>query len=145
MKISLIAFTSLALLASACTIETSDPGSTSHGTGGGEGTSDPEAAQGCVRDRDIEANETWSPAVCPDGYVIKSDIGVRGTGVELKLEPGTVVKHEQGAGLSVYGGASLIAKGTVEKPIAFKGWQSAPGIQENRTTIIQFKRTLNIR
>jgi hypothetical protein len=125
MKISLTAIPVLTLLLSACTIETNDSGSSSGGSSSG-GTVTPEE-QGCVRDRDIETTQTWSPTACPDGYTVKTAINVRGTGVELKLEPGTVVKHEQGAGITVLGGASLIAKGTAEKPIAFQGYQSAAG------------------
>lgn len=127
MKISLIAIPAvLALLLSACTVEVpegSSPSSSSSSGGGGA----PEDGETCVRTRDIEATETWSPTLCPSGYTIKNDIGIRGTGVELKLEPGTVVKHEQNGGLTVHGGASLIAKGTAEKPIAFQGWQAVPG------------------
>jgi hypothetical protein len=127
MKISLIATPAvLALLLSACTVEVPE-GSSSPTPSPSGGSTVQEDGEQCVRTRDIESSETWSPALCPTGYTIKNDIGIRGTGTELKLEPGTVVKHEQAAGLTVHGGASLIAKGTAEKPISFEGWQAVPG------------------
>lgn len=126
MKISLIALPTVALLLSACTVEVPE-GSSSPSPSSSSGAAAQEDGEQCVRTRDIEASEKWSPAACPTGYTIKSHIGLRGTGVELELEPGTVVKHEQDAGLTVHGGASLIAKGTAEKPIAFEGWQASPG------------------
>jgi hypothetical protein len=126
MKISLIALPTVALLLSACTVEVPE-GSSSPSPSSSSGGTVQEDGEACVRTRDIESSETWSPTACPAGYTIKNDIGIRGTGIELTLEPGTVVKHEQNAGLTVHGGASLIAKGTLEKPIAFKGWQAVPG------------------
>lgn len=128
MKISLIATPAvLALLVSACTVEVPEGSSPSSSPSPSGSSNVAEDGEKCVRTRDIESSETWSPALCPSGYTVKNDIGIRGTGVELKVEPGTVIKHEQGAGLTVHGGASLIAKGTADKPIAFEGWQPVAG------------------
>lgn len=123
-------FASLALVLAACTVETTDsapcppsgPGASSGGSGTG---ATPQG--GCVRDRDVTASETWSPAACPDGYLVKKAIAITGAGVELKIEPGTVVKFENEAGLQVGGSTSLIAEGTADQKIRFTGWQAAPG------------------
>ncbi len=121
---------SVALVLGGCTVETADTSSCptgSSGSSGASGGSGTTPQGGCVRDRDIEASETWSPSACPTGYLVKRDIAIKGTGTELKLEPGTVVKHESDAGLVVAPGAALVAEGTAAQPIVFSGWQDAPG------------------
>jgi hypothetical protein len=122
---------SVALALVACTIESSPadspPSSSSSSSGGSSGSSGVLPQGACVRDRDVTASETWSTAACPDGYLVKKDIAVKGAGVELKIEPGTVVKFDADAGLQVEESAALIAEGTADKKIRFTGYQEASG------------------
>jgi len=80
-----------------------------------------------VRTRNIEASETWNATACPDGYLVKEEVAVTGFGVELTIEPGTVVMFDTGARLRIEKSAALIATGTLEKKIVFTGFQTAAG------------------
>lgn len=125
-RTALIGSVGLALMA--CTIETTPSGSSSSSSSGGSSSGSSETTQtGCVRDKDITASETWGPAACPDGYLVKRDIAVTGASVELKIEPGTLVKFDSGAGLQIGESAALIAEGTADKKIHFTGYQEAAG------------------
>ena len=122
-------FACFAIMTAACTIESADtcPSGGSSGSTTPSGSSGAIPQGGCVRDRDIEASETWSPAACPDGYLVTKDLAVTGLGVVLKLEPGTVVKFDADAGLRIEESAGLNAVGTAEKKIVFTGFQAASG------------------
>ena len=83
---------------------------------------DPEVPQGeeIVKTGILQANETWTAnnIYVLDGRVVVND------GVTLTIEPGTIIKAEDGQGsnastLIVDRGGKLIANGTAEKPIIF--------------------------
>jgi hypothetical protein len=59
-------------------------------------------------------------------YVIRGEVSIDNT--TLTIQPGTTIKFEAGASLSVgyYGSATLIANGTVEKPIVFTSVLEGP-------------------
>lgn len=121
---------SVGLLLVACTYETtSDDPSTEPSapstSSSSSGTPSPNG--GCVVERDIETSATWNTLACPDGYIVKRDIAVMGAGVELKIEPGTLVKFDSNAGLKIEASAALIAEGTAERKIHFTGYQQAEG------------------
>jgi hypothetical protein len=122
---------SVGLLLVACTYDTTtdDPTTPSTpSTSSSSGSpSNPTPTGGCVVDRDIQASETWNATACPDGYLVKNDITVMGAGVELKIEPGTLVKFDSDAGLKIDASAALIAEGTADKKIHFTGYQEAEG------------------
>ncbi len=122
-------FACFAIMAAACTVESADTCEPSGSSGGPtpSGSSGALPQGGCIRDRNIEASETWSATECPDGYLVKKDIAVKGTGVVLKLEPGTVVKFDSDAGLRIEESAALNAIGTADQKIVFTGFQPATG------------------
>lgn len=74
----------------------------------------------CVIKYNITKNATWSPTSCPDGYLLKYSLEVRGD-AELRLEPGTVVKVARNGGLTVTDNAAIIAKGQSSSKVVFDG------------------------
>jgi hypothetical protein len=92
----------------------------SGGTGGTGGNSCPTTMTVRVTD-DIAASTTWT--VC-NTYVIprQKQLFVKG-GATLTIEPGTVVKGEEGSVIVVTRGSKINATGTKEKPIVFTSSQ----------------------
>lgn len=97
-------------------------------TGGG-----PLPTGDCVVKQRITKSTTWSPAACPNGYLIKYSLEVRGSGVELHLEPGTRVRVETGAYLTIEDDAAIVARGTAAQKVVFDGVSGAaaswPGLR----------------
>lgn len=79
------------------------------------------AADPCVKDKDIVANEEWSPAACPSGYTLTNEVAVRGAAVTLTIDAGTLVKATSQASLTIAPDASLVAHGTADAKIRFTG------------------------
>lgn len=83
-----------------------------------------------VDDLNIPGNYTWTNQSAP--YIIRGDlrIGAPGDGVDLVIEPGTVVQFTQGAQFDIaYWGdhtASFEAAGTMDAPIVFTSVNPAP-------------------
>ena len=72
-------------------------------------------------DEDITVSTTWGEGT----HIITGEINVNAT---LIIAPGSIIKFEKGAGLLIgYGGeGTLIADGTIEKPITFTSAATAP-------------------
>lgn len=105
----------------------SGAGGSSGGAAGGEGSSGGVVPTGsCVVKADVRESTTWSPSACPDGYLVKFETQVTGSGVVLTIEPGTVVKHEGSGMLIVEDGAALVAQGTESAKIRFTSLHGAP-------------------
>lgn len=129
----------LALLTAACSGGSDDAASGGGGNGGGSGDDDSALGAGksgangeggddaalptgdCVVKTDVTKNTTWSPALCPTGYLLKYETEVRGPGVELHLEPGTKLLFASTASLTVHDGAALVAIGTPDAKVVFEG------------------------
>lgn len=132
-RMSLLGFVTLALVA--CGEDGSSglggsglPGSSdeSEGPSGGEGSSGgPVPTGACAIRSSVSKSTTWGPSECPDGYLLKYETRVSGAGVTLKIEPGTVIKHQGSAMLVVEEGAALIAEGTPNAKIRFTSLQGA--------------------
>lgn len=86
----------------------------------------------CSKDEDvtemvIEGNintaTTWAEG---ESYVLRGDVYIDNT--TLTIQPGTTIRFEAGASLTIgyYGAATVIANGTVEKPIIFTSALSGP-------------------
>lgn len=140
-RTSLLGFIALAIVACGGA-DASDSGGSGSGTGSSGGTAgssggasgDGGGSSGgvvptgaCVIKADVRKSTTWSPSACPDGYLVKYEIQVTGSGVELTILPGTVIKHEGSGMLLVEDGAALVAQGTPEAKIRFTSLQGAPG------------------
>lgn len=96
-------------------------GTTSPGGSSNEGAPNGNTPTGaCVVKSNITQNTTWDPVSCPDGYLVKYMLEVRGD-AELHIEPGTVVKLASTASLNVVDSGALVAKGTAAAPIVFDG------------------------
>ena len=63
---------------------------------------------------DVKADTTWTGEVTVDS-------AVRVSGARLTVAPGTTVTFAAGGSIHVGGGASLVAKGTKESPVRFRG------------------------
>lgn len=70
---------------------------------------------------DLTGPVTWE---AKNTYVLKGQVFV--TGGTLTIEAGTVVKGEAGSVLTITKSATLMAQGTVEKPIVFTSAKTAP-------------------
>ena len=71
----------------------------------------------------ISTNTTWAQG---ETFIIRGDVMV--DNATLTIQPGTTLKFEAGASLSIgyYGAATIIANGTVEKPIVFTSTADVP-------------------
>lgn len=71
----------------------------------------------------ITTNTTWSES---DTYIIKGDVYIDNS--TLTIQPGTKIKFETGASLNIgyYNAATIIANGTVDKPIVFSSTAASP-------------------
>lgn len=69
---------------------------------------------------DITTNTTWTADGMP--YILKKQIFVK-TGATLTIMPGVEVQGEQGTGLVITRGATIMATGTADKPIVFTSAQ----------------------
>jgi len=110
----------------------SGDGAGSNGSGNGSsgssgtGTSGALPTGDCVVEQDITRSATWSPAACPDGYLVKFSLEVRGAGVELKMAPGTRIRLEASSFVTVEDGAAIVAEGTADQKVTFDGTGGAP-------------------
>jgi len=137
-RTSILGLFTLALLACGGEGSSGSPGAGSEaGSSGGTGASSGGAAGGgtsggavptgaCVINADVRKSTTWSPSACPSGYLVKYETQVTGSGVELTIEPGTVVKHEGSGMLIVEDGAAIVAQGTPDAKIRFTSLLGAP-------------------
>ncbi len=82
------------------------------------------ASTGVAVNQDITQTATWT---ADKTYIISGSIEVGNNSI-LTIQPGTVIKFEAGASLSIgySGNATLIADGTAEKPIIFTSSAVAP-------------------
>ncbi len=70
----------------------------------------------CVLDTAINIDTNF---VDENTYLLISDIDVTGAGVDLNIEPGTVIKFMGGVDLSASNGARILANGTADRNIIF--------------------------
>ena len=70
----------------------------------------------CTIDSNISSDQNW---VDGNTYVILADVNVTGTGTDLNIAPGVVVKFGSGRNLIITDGGRLLANGTVDKNIFF--------------------------
>ena len=63
----------------------------------------------------VTVDTEWSPACV---YVVDAELMIEG-GVTLTVDPGTVVKSADAAGIEVQPGGSLVATGTASAPVTF--------------------------
>ncbi|MBP1466169.1 right-handed parallel beta-helix repeat-containing protein [Candidatus Chloroploca sp. M-50] len=71
----------------------------------------------------LTGDTTWSPAECPDGYVISGNVLVP-HGITLTILPGTRIKFASNPTLTIEG--TLIARGTASQAITFTSNQANP-------------------
>lgn len=86
-------------------------------------TNEPDDNTGNLIENDIVTNTTWSTGKT---YIISGSVNV--SGAILTIEPGTTIKFESGAQLSIgYSeNSTLIANGTADKPIVFTSNAAIP-------------------
>lgn len=85
------------------------------------------AENGCLHQGSILSDETWTPAFNP--HVVVSDVIIdHPDGTTLTIEPGCLIRFEQGTGLIVglQGAGALVAEGTEADSIVFTSNSGTP-------------------
>ena len=78
---------------------------------------------------EINTNTSWTRSSVP--YLVRStstffkEVSVRSN--TLTIEPGTEIFFENGNGITVHDGGTLVAQGTTDSPIIFQGFDPVPG------------------
>jgi hypothetical protein len=70
----------------------------------------------CQIDTNISSDTTW---IDGNVYVIIADVNVTGSGTDLTIQPGAVVKYAPSKSLIVIDGGRIVANGTADKNIIF--------------------------
>src|SRR3972149_12317223 len=91
----------------------------------------------CTIDSNISSDQNW---VDGNTYVILADVNVTGTGTDLNIAPGEVVKYGVGRSLIARDGGRVLANGTVDKNIIFTSCKDqnsyAGATNANTSTVI---------